>query len=306
MGRSVVVTGAGSGIGLATALRLAGAGYEVIATARSTEKAEKLAARAEERGLHLQTLALELTDADACHAVFAEIAERTGGGPWAVVNNAGVVTPRAVEDVTEADARRVMDVNVHAPARIARLVLPGMRSRGEGRIVNVTSMGGRVSLPLNGWYCASKSALRALTDALRMENAALGVHAILVEPGFHTTALLEHAAEALHEPSTVCEQFTASYRATAVALRSTGRYASPDVAAAAILRALRAPRPKACYRAGTAARLSVASNALLPTVMTDRTKKSLAGLAPSHLGLRRRLAGMAGLPGLSVPQRTDG
>ncbi|HWU09016.1 MAG TPA: SDR family NAD(P)-dependent oxidoreductase, partial [Streptomyces sp.] len=294
------------GIGLAAALRAAGAGYEVIATARTTEKAEKLVTHAEERGLRLQTVVLELTDADACRDVFAGIAERTGGGPWAVVNNAGIITPRAVEDVTEADARLVMEVNVHAPARIARLVLPGMRSRGEGRIVNVTSMGGRVSLPLNGWYCASKFALRALTDALRMENAALGVHAVLIEPGFHTTALLGHAAQALDEPSTITEQFTGSYRATATALRETGRYTGPDVAAKAILRALQAPRPKACYRAGTAARLSVASNAFLPTAMTDRSKKSLAGLAPSSLGLRRRLAGMAGLPGISVPRRTDG
>ena len=183
MGASVVVTGANRGIGLATALELASAGYDVIGTARSGDKASALRDAAGVRGLTLRSVLMDVADAASTERGFAEIAELTGGGPWAVVNNAGFAQAGAIEDVDDAALRYQLEVNLVAPARIARLVLPAMRERGEGRIVNMSSIAGRVSLPLLGWYCAAKHGLEAMTDALRMEVAQYGIRVVLVEPG---------------------------------------------------------------------------------------------------------------------------
>src|SRR4051794_40189559 len=128
MGRSVVVTGANSGIGLVTALELAGAGFEVIGTARSEEKAEVLRDAAVSRGLAVHCVLLDVGDAESTAKGFAEIDGMTGG-PWAVVNNAGFAQAGAIEDVDDEDVRYQLEVNLVAPARIARLVLPGMRRR---------------------------------------------------------------------------------------------------------------------------------------------------------------------------------
>src|SRR3954469_22013582 len=151
MGRTVVVTGANSGIGLATALELAGAGYDVIGTARSADKAEVLHDAAAERDLNIRTVLLDVADPESTAKGFAEIEGMTD--IWAVVNNAGFAQAGAIEDVDHEAARYQLEVNLLAPARIARIVLPGMRGRGEGRIVNMSSVAGRISLPLMGWYC---------------------------------------------------------------------------------------------------------------------------------------------------------
>jgi NAD(P)-dependent dehydrogenase (short-subunit alcohol dehydrogenase family) len=175
VGKSVVVTGANSGIGLATAIELAGAGYDVLGTVRSTTKADAVRQRAQDKGVEVRTVVCDVGDEESTWTGFAEIDDLTDGGPWAVVNNAGFAQAGAVEDVSAEDARYQLEVNLVAPARIAQLVLPGMRKRGDGRIVNVSSIAGRVSTPLTGWYCASKHGLEALSDALRMEVAQFGV-----------------------------------------------------------------------------------------------------------------------------------
>src|SRR3954447_18875019 len=138
MGRSVVVTGANSGIGLATALELAGAGYDVIGTARTQDKADVLLDAAADRGVGVRTALLDVADAESTEKGFAEIDGMTDGGPWAVVNNAGLAQAGAVEDVDDEAARYQLEVNLVAPARIARLVLPAMRERHDGRIINVS------------------------------------------------------------------------------------------------------------------------------------------------------------------------
>ncbi|MFE9400043.1 SDR family NAD(P)-dependent oxidoreductase [Streptomyces flavidovirens] len=295
MGRSVVVTGATSGIGLATAMRLCRTGYEVYATARSQDKAEKLSARAEEQGLTMRCLVLDVTDRAACEEVLDEVAVRTGGGPWAVVNNAGVTVPRAVEDVDEVQARLAMEVNVHAPARISRLVLPAMRRRGEGRIVNVSSTAARVVLPFAGWYSASKAGLNALTHALRMETRGFGIHVTLVEPSFHASPLLEHAAQELARPSAVCDEYGASYRALAASLRESRRYPGPENAARIVQQALESRRPRACYRVGAAPWIGTTLDTVLPYTAGDHVKRAIAGLRAST-ALERRFTRLMGLP----------
>jgi NAD(P)-dependent dehydrogenase (short-subunit alcohol dehydrogenase family) len=223
MAKSVVVTGANSGIGLVTALELAGSGYDVIGTVRSAEKARSLTEAAQQRGVQVQSVLLDVTDAESTTEGFAEIDAITGGGPWAVVNNAGFAQAGAIEDVTDDDVREQLETNLVAPARIARLVLPGMRKRGDGRIVNISSIAGRFSLPLMGWYCASKHGLEAMTDALRMEVASDGIRVILVEPGSFGTGIWGGAR--YPEPSV--ERYGAAYN-RAQNMMNVGMRVFPD------------------------------------------------------------------------------
>jgi NAD(P)-dependent dehydrogenase (short-subunit alcohol dehydrogenase family) len=193
MAKSVVLTGATSGIGLASVLELARAGYDVIGTARTDDKAELLRKTAEGQGLVVRTVVADLSDAASTRRAFDEVASLTGGGPWAVVNNAGFAQAGAIEDVDDDAVRRQLEVNLVAPTLIARLVLPVMRERGDGRIVNVSSVSARVSTPFLGWYVASKMALEGVTDALRMEVAPFGITVVLVEPGPFRTEIWEGA-----------------------------------------------------------------------------------------------------------------
>jgi NAD(P)-dependent dehydrogenase (short-subunit alcohol dehydrogenase family) len=149
-GRSVLVTGANSGIGLATALELAGAGWQVFGSVRSEGKAEVVRTAAEARGLEVGTVLLDVDDAQSCADAVREVEERSGGLS-ALVNNAGYAQSGAVEDVPDELVHAQLETNVVAPVRLARLVLPGMRERGDGRIVNVSSVAGRLSTPLMGW-----------------------------------------------------------------------------------------------------------------------------------------------------------
>jgi len=276
MDRTVVVTGANSGIGLATALELAGAGYEVIGTVRSDAKAADLAGAARARGLTVDSVVLDVADPESTAAGFKEIGARTDGGPWAVVNNAGFAQAGAVEDVDDDMVRDQLEVNLVAPARIARLVLPAMRERGDGRIVNVSSVAGRMSLPLMGWYCASKHGLEAMTDALRMEVASYGVKVVLVEPGSFGTGIWEGA----RYPS----QFATAEYADAVerARRgtTTGQRFLPDPVwvARTVRLALASPKPLARYLVGLDAVGGVVAERLAPTAVSDRVKGIVAGV----------------------------
>ncbi|GLX34269.1 short-chain dehydrogenase/reductase [Streptomyces roseochromogenus] len=296
---SVVVTGAGGGIGQAAALLLARARYEVIATARTVEEADGLSEAAGADDLDLRATVLDVTDPGACEALFAEVADRTGGSPDAVVNAEGFAVARAVEDVDEEQAHRLMEVNTFAAARIARLVLPGMRRRGQGRIVNVSSAAGRSVLPLGGWYGASRAATAALTHALRMEAAGSGVRVVLIEHGFHTTGLLEDAVRSLTPPSTISQAFSDCYRNAAVALSEPSRFGDPGRAADIVHRALTVRRPKARYTVGTDARLGAAVAACLPYAISDTLKRAVVGLSGPQRAARL-VSKVCGLPHCSA------
>ena len=188
---AVLTTGANSGIGLATVIELARAGYRSIGSVRSDDKADAVGAPAAAGGREVETVLLDVTDADACAAVLDDI----GVDLYGLVNNAGYGMTGAIEDVTDDEARQLIETMVIAPMRLARLVLPGMRRAGRGRIVNVSSIMGLVTTPLTGWYQGAKHALEAVTDALRVEVAGDGIHVALVEPGgFRTEHLGRHGA----------------------------------------------------------------------------------------------------------------
>ena len=277
MGRSVVITGANSGIGLVTALELAGAGYDVIGTVRSPAKAEVLLGAAEAAGAHVRTVVLDVDDAGSTEAGFAQVAEMTDGGPWAVVNNAGYAQAGAIEDISDEQVRAQLETNLVAPARIARLVLPGMRERGEGRIVNVSSVAGRLSTPLMGWYCASKHALEAMTDALRMEVEADGVRVVLVEPGMFGTDIWS-AARASGLPEPTHPRYAAAYARSDALSAQSRRLPDPVWVARTIRLALSNPVPLARYVVGADAVGGILAETVLPTALTDYVKSVATGL----------------------------
>jgi len=274
MTRSVVVTGANSGIGLATALELAGAGYDVIGTARSAEKAQILLDAAAERGVTVRTALLDVGDAESCAKAIAEIESTTE--IWGLVNNAGFAQAGSVEDVDDEAVRYQLEVNLVAPARLAHLVLPGMRSRGEGRIVNVSSVAGRMSMPLMAWYCASKHGLEAMTDALRMEVAPYGVTVALVEPGSFGTGIWEGAA---YPDDAATDLYAAAYERAQKATVTGSRIMPDPVWVARTVRlALSSPVPLARYLVGADAVGGVLAERLVPTAVTDVVKGVLAGV----------------------------
>ncbi len=276
MAKSVVVTGANSGIGRATALELAGAGYEVYGTVRGEQKAAALSASASEKGVQLTPVVCDVGDADSCAEGFAKIAASTGGGPWAVINNAGFAQPGAVEDVSEELARAQLDINLLAPARVAKLVLPHMREAGDGRIVNVSSIAGRVSTPFMGWYSASKFGLEALSDALRIEVAGFGVKVILVEPGGFGTDIWAGGGEVLPDASHSAYS-TAYQRAQTVTARG-GELPDPIWVARAIRLALATPVPLPRYLVGIDAMSGLLGQTLTPTIVQDYVKGLASGV----------------------------
>ena len=191
--QTVLTTGANSGIGLATVLEVARRGYHAVGTVRSQTKADAVASAALAAGRDVETAILDVTDAAAAEEIVDHYR------PYAVVNNAGYSITGAIEDVTDDEARAALETMVLAPMRLARLAIPPMRERHEGRIVNVSSIYGRVTTPLTGWYQGVKHALEALTDALRMEVAGSGVRVVLVEPGSFRTGIWEETEREVHK-----------------------------------------------------------------------------------------------------------
>ena len=277
-GRSVLVTGASRGIGLATCLELAGAGYDVVGTARSADGAARLTGAARALGLTVRSVLLDVDDPASCTRAVTEVAAMTGGGPWALVNNAGFARSGAVEDVTDEQVRAQLETNLVAPVRLARLVLPGMRDRGGGRIVMISSVVGRVSMPLAGWYAASKHALEAVTDALRMEVEADGVRVTLVEPGMFATDVWSAAREGGFPPAPAHPRYAAAYAQVEAIGRHSARLPDPVGVARTVRVALGNAAPLRRYLVGVDAVGGVLAETLVPRAVTDYVKALGAGL----------------------------
>jgi NAD(P)-dependent dehydrogenase (short-subunit alcohol dehydrogenase family) len=264
-GRAVLITGCSSGIGHATAERLAGGDWAVYATARRLETLADLA----ERGC--RTLALDVTDEASMSAAVATV-EEAHGAVYALVNNAGYSQSGAVETVPLEVARAQFETNVFGLVRMCQLVLPGMRGRGEGRIVNVSSMGGRLTFPGGGFYHATKHAVEALSDALRFEVRGFGVRVSIIEPGLITTRFGETAAasvEATADGADPYLRFNAAV-ATTTAEAYDGPLAKlgggPETVAKAIEHAVGSRRPRTRYRVTPSAKIALSQR----RIMTDR------------------------------------
>jgi NAD(P)-dependent dehydrogenase (short-subunit alcohol dehydrogenase family) len=279
----VIVTGANSGIGLATTLLLARRGWETWGTVRSRAKGQGLAAAAEEAGVGglVRPLTLDVSNDKAVVAAWRELPDF-----YAVVNNAGYSELGAVEEVSAKEARAQVDVNLIAPAVVSSCALPGMRARGSGRIVMVSSIAGRAAImPLNGWYHASKFGLEALSDVLRMEVAGFGVKVVIVEPGFFKTGIGGSAQQRVEQRAGHEESpYRAAYARAGAGLDAIERLAPPpDAVAQVIVTAIESRRPLRRYLVGADA-LSVASTQpLIPRALTDAATRLLTGLGgPPH------------------------
>jgi NAD(P)-dependent dehydrogenase (short-subunit alcohol dehydrogenase family) len=265
--KAVLITGCSSGIGRATALRLARAGWKVYASARRVESLAELAAAG------CQTLALDVCDEDSMAAA-VELVEAAEGAVGVLVNNAGYSQGGAVETVPMDAVRRQFETNVFGLVRLTQLALPKMRAQRWGRIVNVGSMGGRLTFPGGGHYHATKYALEAISDALRFEVAGFGIGVVLLEPGLITTEFGETAAGAVAGVSSSVEEGPYAGFNAAVGAVTKGAYegpmrrlgGGPEKVAGAIEKAIAARRPPARVAITPSAKVTIAMRKL----MSDR------------------------------------
>jgi len=266
--RAVLITGCSSGIGRATALRLAARGLPVYATARRLEAIEDLAAKG------CQLLQLDVCD-EASMQSAVEAVQARHGAVGVLINNAGYGLAGAIEELPLHEVRRQFETNVFGPARLTQLVLPAMRRQLWGRIVNVSSVGGRLTTPGNGAYHASKHALEALSDALRFELRGFGIDVIVVEPGAIETRWVETAVRAMAAHGVPGGPYAELDRRVADRLRgahegllrlAAGR---PDAVARVIERAITVKRPRIRYVVPAASGLFVALRRVAPDRLWD-------------------------------------
>jgi NADP-dependent 3-hydroxy acid dehydrogenase YdfG len=264
---AVLITGCSSGIGHATAARLVDEGWRVYATARRPETLADL----RERGC--KTLALDVTDEASMRAAVDAVVEAEGA-VGVLVNNAGYSQSGALETVPIEQVRRQFETNVFGLLRMCQLVLPGMRAQRWGKIVNLSSMGGRLTFPGGGVYHATKYAVEALSDVLRFEVGGFGVDVIVVEPGLIVTNFGDVAAGSVPEspPDDAYAEFNEKVaRLTQEAYRGPMAKlgAGPDAVAKTIAKAIRASRPKARYPVTASAYLLINQRRLTPDRVWD-------------------------------------
>ena len=246
--RTVLVTGANAGLGLATVVEVARRGFHVVGSVRSEEKAELVATTARANNVDVDTVLLDIDDASRCAEVIDTVR------PWGIVNNAAFLDMRRVEDVDDDEARRYFETLVISPMRLCRLALPHMRAGGGGRIVQVSSISGRTSFPLLGWYQAAKQALEGVSDALRMEAAGDGITVSIIEPGAFDTGMTDDLG-----PMQWIRNFMSS----------------TDNVATVVADALTARVPRARYVVGLDAKVNALTYPITPTVVRDRIMRML-------------------------------
>lgn len=271
--RAVLITGASTGIGEACALRFDRAGYRVFAGVRRVVDAERLRAEASPR---LSTVLLDVTDADAIETARADVWRALdGAGLEALVNNAGVAVGGPLELLPIDAIRRQLEINVVGQVAVTQAFLPLIRQAG-GRIVFMGSIGGRMSTPFLGPYCASKFALEAIVDALRVELAPWHIKVAIIEPGSIATPIWSksdadaEAMQARFNPASGAD-YTAAMGAMREAAAQAGRRGKPaSLVADAVLHAVASPSPKTRYVVGRDARVRGLLVRLVPDRLRDR------------------------------------
>jgi NAD(P)-dependent dehydrogenase (short-subunit alcohol dehydrogenase family) len=266
---TALVTGASSGMGKSIAKRLLADGYLVYVAARSVDKMVDL----ENLGAIPQRM--DISKDEDIVATVAAITERSGGVD-VLVNNAGYGLYGPVEDIALDEARYQFEVNVFGPARLTQLLLPAMRARGKGTIVNVTSMGGKIYTVLGAWYHATKHALEGWSDSLRLEVEPFGIRVVVIEPGLIETGFGSAASHGLIERSADGPYAKMAQRVAASMDRSYGKGqgTDPKVIADVVGEAVRSARPKTRYAAGKYAKLMIGMRKWFGDRAFDRLIKS--------------------------------
>jgi NAD(P)-dependent dehydrogenase (short-subunit alcohol dehydrogenase family) len=281
-GRIALITGATDGLGRATAVMLAEHGFRVFAGGRNAERIAALQQFANERKLPLTAMELDVCDDASMDRAVAEI-EKSAGMVDVLVNNAGIAIAVVMEEITLVDLRRQFETNFFGLVRMSQRVLPGMRRKLSGRIINMSSIAGKLASPLIGPYSSSKHAVEAVSDAMRLEVYPFGIHVVLIEPGYIPTSMNRNAGElssayakgAEHSPyKSVYQGFLRSWGKTTKSSRYT-----PEDCARVILRALEDEPPRARYPVTREAKIGILLRRLLSDRAMDRQMRKTMGIA---------------------------
>lgn len=266
---TALVTGASSGIGRATTMELARRGYWVFAAARREDVLADLASG----NANIRPLGLDVTDPDSVSRGWAKIEADTGGtGVDLLVNNAGFALSGPVEVLAGPDVERQFGTNVFGLLNVTRAVLPSMRARRSGRIINVSSVVGRTTFPGMGVYGATKYAVEALSDALRLEVAAFGIKVVLIEPGFVATSIGSAADAEPSNPGVPADYARMVESGAAYLNKQIAGGIAPELVAVAISDAAARRAPKARYLVPGSSRPMIALLTTLPDGLADKAK----------------------------------
>jgi NAD(P)-dependent dehydrogenase (short-subunit alcohol dehydrogenase family) len=268
---TVLITGSSTGLGLETALYLAEQGFHVYATMRDTSQGAELLDAAERCRVDLDVLPLDVTDPASIDRAVARVIDETGG-IFGLVNNAGIGLRGCFEDLSEAEIRQVFEANVFGTMAVTRRVLPAMRAAGRGRVVTITSVGGRIATFGLSAYCSTKFAQEGFAESLALELAPFGLHSILIEPGMIKTSRWTvnrgTATHAFDAESPYSEMFR-RHEAISDQFVDSRRTRPVDVAKA-VHRALTARRPRLRYVVGRPAAAAISLRRHLPGELFER------------------------------------
>jgi NAD(P)-dependent dehydrogenase (short-subunit alcohol dehydrogenase family) len=281
-GTVALVTGAFSGIGQATALKLAAAGWTVYASGRDLAKSTPLVAQARAAGLQITPIVLDVTDERSVETAISQIAREVGRLD-VLVNNAGFGVLGAVTDISSTQIRQQFETNVIGTVATSRAALPLMQRNGQGRIINISSVLGRMVLPATGVYAASKFALEALSDAMRQEFRVLGPQfkVIVIEPPVIKSGFADHASAADLSEERASLYGTLNAKAQQYLTTQTEQAPGPEVVAEVVVKAATARKPKARYGVTASVPLLLAMRTLTPDGLFD-------GIMLTLLGVRKR------------------
>jgi NAD(P)-dependent dehydrogenase (short-subunit alcohol dehydrogenase family) len=284
-GRIALVTGGTDGLGRATAVMLAERGYRVFVGGRNAERVAALQQFARERKLSLTAMELDVCDDASVERAVAEI-EKNAGTVDVLVNNAGIAIAAVMEEITLADLRRQFETNYFGLVRMSQRVLPGMRGKLSGRIINMSSIGGKITSPLFGPYSSSKHAVEAVSDAMRLEVYPFGIQVVLIEPGYIPTSMNRNAGELSSAYAKGAEQspYKAVYQGFLNAWGKTTKSSqyTPEDCARVILRAIEDDPPRARYPVTKQAKIGILMRRLLSDRAMDRQMRKTMGIPDFH------------------------
>jgi NAD(P)-dependent dehydrogenase (short-subunit alcohol dehydrogenase family) len=272
-GRIALITGGTDGLGRATAVMLSDRGYRVFAGGRNAERIAALQQLARERKLPLTAMELDVCDDASVDRAVAEI-EKSAGTVDVLVNNAGIAIAAVMEEITLTDLRRQFETNYFGLVRMSQRVLPGMRRKLSGRIINMSSIAGKLASPLFGPYSSSKHAVEAVSDAMRLEVYPFGIHVVLIEPGYIPTSMSRNAGELSSAYAKGAEQspYKAVYQGFLNSWSKTTKSSqyTPEDCARVILRAVEDDPPRARYPVTREAKIGILLRRLLSDRAMDR------------------------------------